>query len=118
MKCVVNFASGQQCQTELCFYFRVSVLQKFQQSSHRDGWFACGGYSLRAGAFLFGIEPFLKLPAQFYTRGLLDMSVGVYQHICRSVTRCALHSLHIAAGDHQLVGGTGMPQTIQWMQAA
>ena len=75
MKCVVNFASGQQCQTELRLYLWVGVLQKFQQSSHRDGWFACGGYSLRAGTFLFSIKPFLELSAQFYTRGLLDMGV-------------------------------------------
>ena len=41
------------------------------------------------------------------------MGVGVHQHICRSVTRCALYSLHIAAGDHQLVGRTGMPQAVE-----
>ena len=113
LKCVVDFASGQQCQTELRLYFGVCVLQKFQQSGHRNGRFAFGGYSLRAGAFLFGIESFLKLPAQFYTRGLLDMGVGVYQHICRSVSGGSLNSLHIAAGDHQLIGGTGMPQTMK-----
>ena len=79
LKCVVNFASGQQSQTALSLYLGVSVLQKFQQSSHGDGRFACGGYSLRAGTFLFGVETFLKLPAQFYTRGLLDMGVGVYK---------------------------------------
>ena len=75
MKCVVNFASGQQSQTELRLYFGVCILQKFQQSSHGDGRFACGGYSLQAGAFGLGIEAFLELPAQFYTGGLLDMSV-------------------------------------------
>ena len=79
MKCVVNFASGQQSQTELCLYFGVCILQKFQQGSHRDGRFAFGGYNLRAGTFLFGVETFLELPAQFYTRGLLDMSIGVYK---------------------------------------
>ena len=36
LKCVVNFASGQQSQTELCLYFGVCILQKFQQSSHRE----------------------------------------------------------------------------------
>ena len=113
LKCVVNFASGQQCKTELCLYFGVCVLQKFQQSGHGDGRFACGGYSLRAEAFLFSIEPFFKLLAQFHTGGLLDMSVGVYQHIRRSVTRCALNGLHIAAGDHQLIGCAGMPQTME-----
>ena len=39
--------------------------------------------------------------------------VGVYQHIRRSVTRCALNGLHIAAGDHQLIGCAGMPQTME-----
>ena len=113
LKCVVNFASGQQSQTELRLYFGVCVLQKFQQSGHGDGRFACGGYSLRAGAFLFSIEPFLKFPAQFYTRGLLDMSVGVHQHIRRGVPCGALNGFHIAAGDYQLIGGTGMPQTVE-----
>ena len=31
----------------------------------------------------FCIEVFLELLPQFYTRGLLDMGVGVHQHICR-----------------------------------
>ena len=113
LKCVVNFASGQQCQTELCLYFRVGVLQKFQQSSYRDGRFACGIYSLRAGAFLFGIEFFFKLFPKFHTRGLLDMSVGVHQHIRRGVSCGALNGLHIAAGDHQLISCTGVPQTVE-----
>ena len=50
---MVNFASSQQCQTKLRLYFGVCVLQKFQQSGHRDGRFACGRYSLRTGSFLF-----------------------------------------------------------------
>ena len=41
------------------------------------------------------------------------MGVGVHQHIRRSVTCCTLHSLHITVGDHQLIGGTGMPQTVE-----
>ena len=36
------------------------------------------------------------------------MGVGVYQHICRSVSSSSLNSFHIAAGDHQLIGRTGM----------
>ena len=113
MKCVVNFASSQQSQTELSRYFGVCVLRKFQQSGHRVGRFACGRYSLRAGTLLFSIEPFLELPAQFYTGGLLDMGVGVHQRICRGVSCGALNGLHIAAGDHQLIGGTGVPQTVK-----
>ena len=72
MQCVVNFVSGQQSQTELGLYFGVCIFQQFQQRSHRNRWFACGRYSLRAGTFLFSIKPFLELSAQFYTRGLLD----------------------------------------------
>ena len=113
LKCVVNFASCQQSQTERRFYFGVSILQKFQQGGHRDGRFACGGYSLRAGGVGLGVEAFLKLPTQLHTRGLLDMGVGVHQHICRSVSGGALNSFHIAAGDHQLIGGTGMPQAVK-----
>ena len=109
LKCVVNFASGQQCQTELRLYFGVCILQKFQQSSHRDGRFACGGYSLQTGAFGLGIEAFLELPAQFYTGGLLDMSIGVYQHIRRSVSCGALHRLEVVIRLQELVGGTGVP---------
>ena len=41
------------------------------------------------------------------------MGVGVHQHICRSVSCGALNGLHIAAGNHQLIGGTGMPQTMK-----
>ena len=37
LKCVVNFASGQQSQTELRLYFGVCILQQFQQSGHRIG---------------------------------------------------------------------------------
>lgn len=37
------------------------------------------------------------------------MSVGVHQHIRRGVPCGALNGFHIAAGDHQLIGGTGMP---------
>ena len=113
MKCVVNFTSGQQSQTELRLYFGVCILQKFQQSGHRDGRFACGGYSLWAGAFLFGVETFLELPAQLYTGGLLDMGVGVHQHICRGMSGSSLNSFYIAAGDYQLIGRTGVPQTVK-----
>ena len=39
--------------------------------------------------------------------------VGIHQHIRRSVSCGALNGLHIAAGDHQLVGGTGMAQPMK-----
>ena len=41
------------------------------------------------------------------------MSVGVHQHIRRGVPCGALNGFHIAAGDHQLIGGTGMAQTVK-----
>ena len=41
------------------------------------------------------------------------MSVGVHQHIRRGVPCGALNGFHIAAGDHQLIGGTGMQQTVK-----
>ena len=41
------------------------------------------------------------------------MRIGVHQHIRRSVSCGALNGLHIAARDHQLIGGTGMPQTVK-----
>jgi len=74
LQSVPFFASGEQCQAELCLHFRVCILQQFQQSSHRDGRFACGGYSLRAGGVGLSIEAAFKLLAQFHTGGLLDIS--------------------------------------------
>ena len=42
------------------------------------------------------------------------MGVGVHQHICRGVSSSSLNSFHIAAGDHQLIGRAGMPQTVKY----
>jgi hypothetical protein len=41
------------------------------------------------------------------------MGVGVHQHIRTGVSCSPLHRLDVAAGDPQLVGGTGMPQTVK-----
>ena len=41
------------------------------------------------------------------------MSVGVHQHIRTGVSCGTLHRFEVTAGDHQLVGGTGMPQTVE-----
>ena len=41
------------------------------------------------------------------------MSVGVHQHIRTGVSCSPLHRLDVAAGDHQLVGGTGMAQPMK-----
>jgi len=88
LQSVPFFASGEQCQTEFCLHFRVGILQQFQKSRHGDGGFACGGYSLRAGGVGLGIEAAFKLLAQLHTGGLLDMGVGVHQHIRTGVSFC------------------------------
>ena len=108
LQSVPFFASGEQCQAELCLHFRVGILQQLQKSRHGDGGFACCGYSLRAGGVGLGIEVAFKLFAQLHTGGLLDMSVGVHQHIRTGVSCGPLHRLDVAAGDHQLIGGTGV----------
>lgn len=41
------------------------------------------------------------------------MSVGVHQHIRTGVSCGPLHRLDVTAGDHQLIGGTGM----QWVNS-
>ena len=107
------FASGEQCQAELCFHFRVGIFQQFQKSRHGNGGFACGGYSLRAGGVGLGIEAAFELLAQFHTGELLDMSVGVHQHIRTGVSCGPLHRLDVTAGDHQLVGGTGVAAPLE-----
>ena len=43
LQSVPFFASGEQCQAELCLHFRVGILQQLQKSRHGDGGFACGG---------------------------------------------------------------------------
>ena len=74
LRSVPFFASGEQCQAELCLHFRVGILEQFQKSRHGNGGFACGGYSLRAGGVGLGIEAAFKLLAQLHTGGLLDVS--------------------------------------------
>ena len=113
LQSVPFFASGEQCQAQLCLHFRVGILEQFQKSRHGDGGFACGGYSLRAGGVGLGIEAAFKLLAQLHTGGLLDMGVGVHQHIRTGVSCGPLHRLDVAAGDHQLVGGTGVTQPMK-----
>ena len=123
LQSVPFFASGEQCQAELCLHFRVGILQQLQKSRHGDGRFACGGYSLRAGGVGLGIEAAFKLLAQLHTGGLLDMSVGVHQHIRTGVScgplhrqmqdgvlhavQCCPHLVHLP--DAALLGGKALP---------
>ena len=55
LQSVPFFASGEQCQAQLCLHFQVGILAQFQKSRHGDGGFAtdllragfavCGGHS-------------------------------------------------------------------------
>ena len=123
LQSVPFFASGEQCQAELCLHFRVGILQQLQKSRHGDGGFACGGYSLRDRGVGLGIEAAFKLLAQLHTGGLLDMGVGVHQHICTGVScgplhrqmqdgvlhavQCCPHLVHLP--DAALLGGKALP---------
>ena len=40
LQSVPFFASGKQCQAQLCLHFRVGILEQFQKSRHGDGGFA------------------------------------------------------------------------------
>ena len=40
LQSVPFFASGEQCQAQLCLHFRVGILAQFQKSRHGDGGFA------------------------------------------------------------------------------
>ena len=104
--------SGQQSQSKLRFYRGVCVFQKLQQSRHGDGRFCFNRGSLRRYSSRLVealLEPFTQLLAGI----LLDVRIGVDQQIGAGMARCALHRFHIAAGDHQLIGGTGMPQAME-----
>ena len=82
LQSVPFFASGEQCQAELCLHFRVGILEQFQKSRHGDGRFACGGYSLRAGGVGLGIEAAFKLLAPLHrqqkgiVQKLMDLMEG------------------------------------------
>ena len=38
LQSVPFFASGEQCQAELCLHFRVGILEQFQKSRHGEWW--------------------------------------------------------------------------------
>ena len=82
LQSVPFFASGEQCQAELCLHFRVGILEQFQKSRHGDGRFACGWYSLRAGGVGLGIEAAFKLLAPLHrqqkgiVQKLMDLMEG------------------------------------------
>ena len=38
LQSVPFFASGEQCQAQLCLHFRVGILEQFQESRHGEWW--------------------------------------------------------------------------------
>ncbi len=46
------FASGEQCQAQLCLHFRVGILEQFQQSRHRDKGYASAWAASPSGTLL------------------------------------------------------------------
>ena len=109
LQSVPFFASGEQCQAQLCLLSGSASLSN-EKSRHGDGGFACGGNSLRAGGVGLGIEAAFELLAQLYTR---TAGYGRRWHIRTGVTGSPLHRLDVTAGDHQLVGGTGVTQSMK-----
>ena len=104
--------SGQQSQAKLRFYRGVCVLQKLQQSRHGDGRFCFNRGRLCRGCSRL-VEALLELFTQLLAGILLDVRIGVDQQIGAGMARCALYRFHITAGDHQLIGCTGMAQTVE-----
>lgn len=103
---------SQQCKAKLCLRFRVCIFQELQKRGHRERRVPLDRRSLGAG-FWFGVERIFKLFAQLHAGRLLDMGVSVDQKIRTGVAGCSLHRFDIAALDHQLVGGAGMPQPVE-----
>ena len=65
------------------------------------------------GTNVLRIEVGFQLFSQFQPGLVLCMGVGVHQDARSGVASVALHSLDVAARFDQLVGGTGMAQTVE-----
>ena len=109
---VPEFASGHEGQAKLCLHRRIGVIQQIEQGGHGDGGLT--GYLRRlSGLTGFLVKALLELLSQLFAGSLLDMGIGIDQHIRAGMACRALYGFHIAARDHQLVGGTGMPQPMK-----
>ena len=62
---------------------------------------------------VLGIEVCLDFLGQFQPGLVLRVGVGVHQDGCRCVAGVALHRLEVAIRLQQLVGGTGVAQTME-----
>ena len=74
--------------------------------------FVAAGFSFCRGQVL-GIEVCLDLLGQLQPGLVLCVGVGVHQDRCRRMTRVALHRLEVTVRLQELVGGTGVPQTVE-----
>ena len=61
-----------------------------------------------------GVEVCFDLLGQLQPGLVLRVSVGVHQDRCRCMTCVALHRLEVTVRLQELVGGTGVPQTMEY----
>lgn len=59
------------------------------------------------------IEFYLKVLGALPTAGIDDVTIPLCNHLCLGVTGITLYSLDVAAGQHQFVADTAMPQTVK-----
>ena len=62
---------------------------------------------------VLGVEVCFDLLGQLQPGLVLRVSVGVHQDRCRCMTCVALHRLEVTVRLQKLVGGTGVPQTVE-----
>ncbi len=104
--------SGQQSQAELRFY-RGGLRPSEAPTVPTRRWSALLQPGQPAQVLLPACRSLPRTFTQLFTGILLDVCIGVDQQIGTGVACCALHRFHITAGDQQLIGGTGMPQTVK-----
>ena len=95
-----------RAKARLCLHFRVGIMSSSKRAVMEMVGSPAAGYSLRAGVSELGIEASTNfLPSS--TGGLLDMGVGVHQHM-RTGVSCSPPCRPVSAGDHQLIGLAGV----------
>ena len=93
---VPEFASGHEGQAELCLHRRVGIVQQVQKGRHGDGGLS-SCLKWLSGLTGFLVKALLELLPQLFAGSLLDMGIGIDQHIRTGVARRALYGFHVAA---------------------
>ena len=108
--------SGEQQPGELAPLFGVHLSDDFQD--HFRGDFGAVRqilfFGYRSTTDVLRVEVGFELFCQFQTGLVLRVGVGIHQDSRGGVTCVALNGLDIAARFEQLVGGTGMTQTMEY----